>query len=355
SFDNPLMPIQIFLIYVVVQWWVRYDSDGTGYIAQRINTAASPKDAQKGSLLFSVAFIALRTWPWILVALVSLVLFPLADADMLYGVEGAIVGADREMAYPLLMKLVLPVGLLGLTFTSLMAAFMSTVDTHFNWGASYLSNDIYRRFINPKATEKQLVGFSRWMVAFIAVLAVIFASQMDSIGGAWKFFINAASGMGIAQLMRWLWWRANAWTEISAMITALITTFIVTIIAENMIAKYPYLENHYDTYALVFIALLSIIVAIVFTFLTPKVGEKTIKNFIETCQPVGIWKGEGLRQNALKGFGKSLIMWVLGMTVSFAGLFSIGYFLMLKPIIGILALVLCVGSFIVLIKMMEKE
>ncbi len=158
SFDNPLIPFEIFLIYVVVQWWVKYDSDGSGYIAQRINTAKNENDARKGSMLFAIAFIALRTWPWIMVALVSLVLFPLDDPSLLYGAEGEIVGADREAAYPVLMKLLLPIGIMGLAFTSLMAAFMSTVDTHLNWGSSYLTNDIYRRFINPEANQKQLVN-----------------------------------------------------------------------------------------------------------------------------------------------------------------------------------------------------
>jgi SSS family solute:Na+ symporter len=350
SFDNPLIPFEIFLIFVVVQWWVRYDSDGSGYIAQRINTAKDEKEAQKGSLLFAIAFIAVRTWPWIIVALVSLVLFPLDNPTEIYSAEGAIVAGDREAAYPILMKLLLPVGLMGLAFTSLMAAFMSTVDTHLNWGASYMANDLYRRFIKPDADQKQLVRFSRVTVIVITLLAVVVASQMDSIAGAWKFFINAASGLGVAQLLRWFWWRANAWTEISSMLAALLGTIL-----------YPHLFSsfadnpHFDTYALVGITLFCIIVSISVTLGTKPASEERLKEFVERCKPVGLWKGSGLTIKAISNFSQSMLMWVLGLIVSFCGLFSIGYFLMLKPVYGIINIILCLGAFYFLNKMMKKE
>ena len=344
SFNNPLIPFQIFLIYVVVQWWVRYDSDGSGYIAQRINTAKSTKDAQKGSLLFAIAFIALRTWPWILVALVSLILFPLE-----YNAAGEIIG-DREAYYPIIMNRVLPVGLLGLAFTSLMAAFMSTVDTHLNWGASYLTNDIYRRFIKKDAIEKDLISFSRIMIIIITILAVLVSSQMDSIAGAWKFFINAASGLGIAQLIRWFWWRANAWTEISSMISAVIATILYPLIFVEY-ANVP----HFDTYALVGIALFSFVVSIIVTFSTREVDSETLDVFIERCNPIGIWKGQGIQEVAIKGFVYSMGMWVLGLTCSFTGLFSIGYFLMLKPSLGVINTIVALVSFYFLNKMIDNE
>lgn len=350
SFDNPLIPFEIFLIYVFVQWWVRYDSDGSGYIAQRINTAKDEKEAQKGSLLFAIAFIAVRTWPWIMVALVSLVLFPLGDASAIYGVEGEIVGADREAAYPVLMKLLLPIGIMGLAFTSLMAAFMSTVDTHLNWGASYLTNDIYRRFIKPDASQKQLVRFSRVNVIVITLLAVIVASQMESISGAWKFFINAASGLGVAQLLRWFWWRANAWTEISSMLAALLGT----ILYPHLFAQYADVP-HFDTYALVGITLFSLLVSLIVTLATKPASDEQLKEFIERCNPVGLWRGSGISKGAISSFSNSLIMWVLGLTTSFCGLFSIGYFLMLKPWLGVLNIVLSVGAFYILNRMMKKE
>ena len=345
SFDNPLVPFQIFLIYVVIQWWVRFDSDGSGYIAQRLNTAKTPKDAQKGSFLFSIAFIALRTWPWIMVALVSLILFPLEYSD-----TGKILG-DRESYYPLLMTKILPVGLLGLAFTSLMAAFMSTVDTHLNWGSSYLTNDIYRRFINPKSDQKKLIRFSRLTVVCITLLAVLVASQLDSISGAWKFFINAASGLGVAQLMRWFWWRANAWTEISSMLAALIGTILYPILFSSF-AENP----HFDTYALLGITFLSIVVAITTTLLTKKVDEQILTKFIETCHPIGLWKNKFQTNSPSNNtFYRSITIWILGLIASFSGLFCIGYFLMIKFELGILNLVISMVSFYFLNRLIKTE
>lgn len=350
SFDNPLIPFEIFLIFVVVQWWVRYDSDGSGYIAQRINTAKNEKEAQKGSMLFAIAFIALRTWPWIMVALVSLVLFPLNDPGAYFPEFADTVGGDREAAYPVLMSLLLPAGLMGLAFTSLMAAFMSTVDTHLNWGASYLTNDIYRRFVNKEAKQKQMVRFSRVMVVIITLLAVVVASQMDSIAGAWKFFINAASGLGVAQLMRWFWWRANAWTEISSMLAALIGTSLYPMLFTQFSE-----DPHFDTYALVGITALCIITAVIVTLVTKPADEETLKEFIKRCKPIGFWKGFGASKDAIGSFSHSVFLWLLGLVVSFCGLFSIGYFLMLKPFYGILTAVLCIIGFILLNKMLKKE
>lgn len=349
SLKNPLLPIHIFLIYTLVQWWVRFDSDGTGYIAQRINTAKTAKDAQKGSLLFAIAFIALRTWPWILVGLASLVMFPIGQETIKYIAEGEIVATSREAAYPVIMSLVLPVGLLGLTFTSLMAAFMSTVDTHINWGSSYLTNDIYRRFINKNASEKDLVGFSRWMVVLITILAIITSSQMGSIEGAWKFFINAAAGLGIAQIMRWFWWRANAYTEISAMIVALLITIILTII------KPEDASPHYDTYGLLIITVSTIVISIIVTLLTKPVNDATLTNFTKRCLPIGLWKGKVAYHKSLPKFIDTFIMWLLGLTVSFSGLFAIGHLLFARYVLGIVLFIVAIVALFVLLKMMQKE
>lgn len=349
SLDNPLLPFQIFLIYTLIQWWVRFDSDGTGYIAQRINTAKSAKDAQKGTLLFAIAFIALRTWPWILIGLVSLVMFPIGNETLSYLTEGQLVAESREVAYPVIMKLILPVGLLGLTFTSLMAAFMSTVDTHLNWGSSYLTNDIYRRFIKKDATQKDLIRFSRRMVLLITLLAIITSSQMDSIEGAWKFFINAAAGLGIAQILRWFWWRANAYTEISAMISAIIMTFFLSYLKPDTAS------DHYDTYGLVIITMVTLVISILITFLTKPVGELTLKNFAQKCLPIGFWKGVVPIHQSGPKFLMTAGMWVLGMLVSFSGLFSIGHLLFGRYVLAFSLALVSIVSLLVLFRMMQKE
>jgi len=339
SFDNTMLPFQIFMIYILVQWWVRFDSDGTGYIAQRINTAKSPEDARKGTLLFSIGFVALRTWPWILVALVSLVLFPIDNPGANFPEYGILIGGDREMAYPLLMKLLLPAGLLGLAFTSLMAAFMSTVDTHLNWGASYMTNDIYLRFINKNADQKTLIRFGRIMVFVILIIAILVSSQIDSIQDAWKFFINAASGLGIAHLIRWFWWRANAYTELSAMLAALFATIL---------AGYLKPENagvHYESFVLLGITSFSFITAVIVTLCTKPVNNIQLQKFIDKTKPIGFWRGQS-HSEGRDNLKNSIIQWIMGLTISYGSLFSIGYLLLQQYSKGIVALILVVIAFI---------
>lgn len=344
SFDNPLIPFQVFLIYLLVVWWVRYDSDGTGYIAQRINTAKTPEDAKKGTLLFAVGFLVLRTWPWILVALVTLVVFPMDNPAQFHEI-GSYLTEGREIGYPVLMKLILPVGLLGLTFTSLMAAFMSTVDTHLNWGASYLLNDIYKRFINPKATEKVLIKWSRLLVVIISILAVIVSSQMDSISGAWKFLINAASGLGIAQLLRWLWWRANAYTEITAIITSFLLTFLL---------HFASIEE-FATYELVIITYFSLFISMYVTYLTPAVKHETLENFANKVQPFGFWKGYPQKLSLSNNTVQLIYQWLLAMTGSFTALFATGKFLLLQTTPAIILSIISIVCFLVLFKLLAKE
>ena len=331
STDSALMPFRLFIIYVLIQWWVRYDSDGTGYIAQRFQTARNDQAAKEGGLWFAIGFAALRAWPWIIVALCSVLVFPTLD--------------DPEMGYPLMMKKVLPVGLLGLTFTSLLAAFMSTVDTHLNWGASYLVNDVYLRFLRPKASSKQAIQASRLAVVLIFIIAVIFASQMTSISGAWVFFINAASGLGIAQLLRWLWWRANAWTEISALSTGFITT---TALQQTI---YP-ITNLSSDYHLVIVAGITLVVCLTVTYLTPAPSQATIKAFQAKTSPIGSWPPTNKKKPSIRKYIKEIL---LSLGAAYGILFGIGYCLMLHWLLGSLFLVLGVLCTYTLIRSPEKR
>jgi SSS family transporter len=320
-----LIAFPVFGIYMVVQWWARYDSDGSGYIAQRLNTAKSPKDARKGGLLFGIGFIVLRSWPWILVGLVGLVLFPMDDPVRYHEIGSQFQGeqgGDRELVYPVLMKMILPAGLLGLTFTSLMAAFMSTVDTHLNWGSSYLMNDLYKRFINPEATDKTLIRGSRVTVFVITLAAILISAQMDSIAGAWKFFLMLASGLGVAQLLRWLWWRANAWTEITGMSMGLFLSLFISL-------KFPDLN---PTYSLAIIALVSLTACVLVSFLTPAVDRDKLDVFVDRCQPVGFWRRSAdINHLSINNFKEQLITWICALVSAFSLLFGIGH-LMLGPL-----------------------
>ena len=329
--DSTLLPFRLFIIYVLIQWWVRYDSDGTGYIAQRFQTARNDQAAKEGGLWFAIGFAALRAWPWIIVALCSVLVFPNLD--------------DPEMGYPLMMKRVLPIGLLGLTFTSLLAAFMSTVDTHLNWGASYLVNDVYLRFLRPNASSKQAIQASRLAVVLIFIIAVIFASQMTSISGAWVFFINAASGLGIAQLLRWLWWRANAWTEISALTTG----FITTLVLQQSI--YP-ISNISSDYHLPVIACITLFVCLTVTYLTPAPPTALIKAFQSKTSPIGFWPPTDTNQPSIKKYVKDIM---LALGAAYGMLFGIGYCLMLHWLLGSLFLVLGLLCTYALIRSPEKQ
>lgn len=318
DFQEASLPINVFLIFISVQWWAQYYSDGSGYLAQRIHTAKNPKEAEKGSLWFNIANFMVRTWPWILTALVTLVVFPLHD-PIKYFSEGWIVGGDREMGYPILMKLILPNGILGIVFASLMAAFMSTADTHINWGASYLVNDFYLRFVHPKADDKTLVKASRIAVVTMSIIAILVATQIQSIANAWKFLLAFASGMGLPQILRWIWWRTNAWTELSGMITALILSMIL----------YPSYPNVRSEYLLFWVAIGSVAVSILITFLTPPVPQNTLDDFIKRVDPIGFWKGEDNKKR-LEDFYKKIFLWLLGTVALFFGMFSLGYFFLLQ-------------------------
>lgn len=318
DFQDASLPFTVFLIFVSVQWWAQYYSDGSGYLAQRIHTAKNPKEAEKGSLWFNVANFIVRTWPWVLTALVTLVVFPLHDPTRYFS-EGQIVGGDREMGYPILMKLILPSGVLGIVFASLMAAFMSTADTHINWGASYLVNDFYLRFIHPTASDKTLVRVSRIAVVLMSVIAILVATQIQSIASAWKFLLAFASGMGLPQILRWVWWRTNAWTELSGMITALVLSMIL----------YPMFPEVRSEYLLFWVAIGSVIVSITVTLLTPPVPQATLDAFVQRVNPFGFWKGSESKER-LEDFQRRIVLWFLGTVALFFGMFSIGYFFLLQ-------------------------
>jgi Na+/proline symporter len=344
-----LLPFPIFGIYMLFMWWARHDSDGSGYIAQRLNTAKSPEDARPGGLRFAIGFVVLRSWPWIMVGLVGLLVFPkgdpglhhnLGEALMINGIE------DRELAYPLLMKLVLPAGLLGLTFTSLMAAFMSTVDTHLNWGSSYMVNDLYRRFIKPSATQKELIRVSRISVGLITVIAVLVSAQMDSVAGAWKFFFNMATGLGVAQLMRWLWWRANAYTEITGMVVALIATILGTLL-------FPDIN---PSYLLAGIASICIMSCIIVSLLSKPVDRQQLEKFVERCPTIGFWPQDlKVRSKSKTGAnGKDLITWFLAVFCTFLLLFGTGNLLLGKAWTGVAELVIGLGLLVAVIKRLRQ-
>jgi len=332
SFEAAWLPLQVFLVYIFVQWWAKHESDGTGYLCQRAMTARTPEDATKGALWFTIGNFVIRTWPWVIIGLVGLAMFPKGNETAVYA-EGVRVAADREMAYPILMKLLLPPGVLGLLFASLLAAFMSTVDTHLNWGTSYLINDIYKRFFYPNASSKEYVRASRIALVSLAIAAIFIASQIGSIEKAWKFFFALSAGMGLPMLLRWVWWRVNAWTEIVGMISAIIVTVILTVAAPEMKGDYT----------LFWTATSSTICALIATFLTQPEDEGTLKAFYAKVTPVGWWGPIGESGKDLSGFKRSASAWSLTTASVYLLMFGVGKLVLGAPGLGI-ALTLAGGA-----------
>lgn len=215
--------VPLLVIPLAVQWWSSWypgsEPGGGGYVAQRMLGARSEKDAATATLLFQIAHYALRPWPWIVVALASLAVFPdLASIRSSFpNVDESIVKDD--LAYPAMLTR-LPTGLLGLVIASLVAAFMSTISTHLNWGSSYLTHDFYRRFFKPNATEKQLVNTGRIATAGLMICSSAFALTLESALEAFQLILQIGAGTGLIYILRWFWWRINAYTEITGMVVS---------------------------------------------------------------------------------------------------------------------------------------
>ena len=272
DFSTGKMAIITFGVYLGMQWWASNGVDGSGYIAQRMFAAKNERHTLLATLWFNIAHYTLRPWPWILVALVAMVVYPgIGNPNH---IDPSL--QDPAAGYVLLMLDYLPVGLLGLMLTAFLAAFMSTIDTHLNWGASYLVNDFYKRFIAPDETPEHYVSISRFSVILIMIFAGITSLFMDSIAGAWKFLIALNAGIGLVQILRWYWWRINAWSEISAMVAALVVSICVFTI--------PATKDQFALQMLIIVPI-STLVWLVVTFITQPVSTDTLISYYKKVRP----------------------------------------------------------------------
>ena len=303
------MAILTFGVYLGVQWWAANGVDGGGYIAQRMFAAKDERNTLLATLWFNIAHYTLRPWPWILVALVSMVVYPNLS--------------DPEAGYPKLMLEYLPTGLLGLMLTAFLAAFMSTIDTHLNWGASYLVNDFYKRFFKPQADDRHYVVASRISVVLIMLLAGVTSLFMDSIAGAWKFLIALNAGIGLVQILRWYWWRINAWSEIAAMVTSAVVSAIVFTL--------PATKGNF-AYQMLIIVPTSTLIWFVTTLLTSPVSEERLIAFYQRVRPNGGWWGRIPSLANVQPIEESgipaLLNWVLGSAFVYCALFGFGKLLL---------------------------
>ncbi len=254
-----------FFAYVFIQWWTFRRSDGGGEFIQRLVSAKDEAEAEKAAWFFNIMNYVVRTWPWVLVALAALVLYP--DLE------------DREIGYPLLMVQFLPVGVLGLVVASLVAAFMSTVSTLINWGASYLTNDLYRRFVNPGATQKRLVAVGRVASVVITALGAIAAFYADSVGAVFRLVIAIGTGPGVVLILRWFWWRINAWAELAAMVAGFLAGVFTTVVPVMTIDDFGV--------RLMVITVFTAVIWITVMYLTPPESEAILERFYRKVRPGG--------------------------------------------------------------------
>ena len=286
--EGALVPMSTFLGYLGIQWWAFRNSDGGGMFVQRLAATSSEKEAMRAAHSFNILNYVVRTWPWIMVGLVALVLLPSL--------------ADPETAYPLLMKRYLPSGLLGLVFASLLAAFMSTVSTQVNWGASYLVHDLYARF-SGQTDQRRLLKAARWASVGLTVLAAVLSFFMSDVGQVFRFLILIGNGPGLVLILRWFWWRINAWAELAAMLAGL-TLALLTFL--------PALSQLSFGGRLMLTAFGSLAVWVPAMLLTRPEREETLAAFYRQVRPGGWW-GPVRRQTgltALDDLGRDLGRWV---------------------------------------------
>lgn len=332
------MPVSAFLVYLSVNWWAAWypgaEPGGGGYVAQRMFSAKDEQHSFLATLWFNIAHYALRPWPWIVVALVSMVLYPALE--------------DKQTGYILVILDQLPAGFKGLLLAAFAAAFMSTVSTQLNWGSSYIVNDFYKRFIKRDASAKHYVLIARFTTIILAIIAGLVTSQMNTIAGAWKFLLALGAGTGAVYILRWFWWRINAWSEISAMTASLIVSILLQVILGMD-------TSDANTFAVVMLitVLISSSVWISVTFITKPEADGTLINFYKKIHPGGkLWKPIALKVPEVvqdKGLIWNLIDWAAGVILIYAVLFGIGKIVFGAWLIGLayLVLSLLLGIFLV--------
>ena len=344
DFGDWSLTLTVLVIPLTVQWWsVWYpgaEPGGGSYIAQRMLASKSERDAVAGTLFFNFAHYALRPWPWIIVALSSIIIYPqLADIQRTFPyVDPNMIGHD--MAYSAMLRF-LPPGVMGLMIAGLLAAYVSTLSTHLNWGTSYLVHDFYRRFIVPNADEKHYVAVGRVVTALLMVLAAALTFVLESAQGNFALLLSIGAGTGLLYLLRWFWWRINAWSEISAMASS----FLVAVgffVARKMGSTIP------EHVSLLITVATTTIVWVAVTLMTKPTSRETLVSFYTLVRPAGPgWKSiraeTGLAASP-DSLPMSLLGWVLGCTFVYAALFGAGSFLYGKTSQGAVWLVLFVLS-----------
>jgi solute:Na+ symporter, SSS family len=331
------MPMITFLVYISVNWWATWypgaEPGGGGYVAQRMFSAKDERHSMLATLWFNIAHYAIRPWPWILTALASLILFP--------GLK------DPETGYIRVLIDYLPASLRGLMIAAFAAAYMSTIATQLNWGASYLINDFWRRFVKKDGTDQHYVRASQVATVLLTLISAGVTHYMDSIGGAWKILIVTGAGTGGVLLLRWYWWRINAWSEVAAMICAAVVSITLQVV-------FGYDTDQPKQFALVMLTTVAIttVVWLAVTYLTaPEPQEKLVSFYRRTRPSRSGWGPIAALAPDVRVAAdgrNNFIDWIAGCVLVYGALFGIGKLLLHDAVPGIILLALsAIGGFVI--------
>jgi Na+/proline symporter len=354
DFSDWGLALSVLIIPITIQWWsVWYpgaEPGGGSYIAQRMLASKSERDALAGTLFFNCAHYALRPWPWIIVALSSMLVFPqLSDIARAFPyVDRSLIGHD--MAYPAMLKF-LPVGFLGLMIAGMLAAYVSTLSTHLNWGTSYLVHDFYRRFIRPGRDERHYVAVGRLVTALLMVAAAFLTLVLDTARQTFDLLLSVGAGTGLIYLLRWFWWRINAWSEVAAMASSFFVAvgFFVAGKAGHAVPTHVSLVITIAVTTLVWLAA---------TYLTQPTDRATLVSFYKLVRPAGPgWSsiraetGVGSSPDSLP---QAFLGWMLGCVFVYAALFGTGSVLYGRTSLAAMWIALFVASGAGLIRLLPR-
>jgi len=337
--DKAWLPVSTLIVFLSVQWWAAWypgaEPGGGGYVAQRILAAKDERHGLLATLWFQIANYALRPWPWILVGFVAVLRYPNL--------------ANPEEGYVRVMVDVLPSPIKGLLLATFAAAYMSTIGTHLNWGASYLVNDIYLRFIKPDATRRAQVVASRIATVTLMLLSLVVMAYLKSVEQGWKLLIALGAGTGLVFILRWYWWRVNAWSEISAMAASFVTSIALHFIGIDAG------DTSSRDYALAMIITVTIttVVWLSVTFLTPPEPAAVLERFYRRVRPGGrgwrpVAERLGFGDDPIPGGALSWVNWFAGVIAVFTALFAVGAFLTGTRLQGWLYSLAAIGSFLLI-------
>lgn len=378
--SNPELFLSIFLIPIAVQWWAAWypgaEPGGGGYIAQRMLSAKNESHAVGATLLFNFFHYALRPWPWIIVGLGSLIVFPDIQSMVTAFPDVAEQYIKNDFAYPAMLREFLPAGILGLVVASLIAAFMSTVASQLNWGSSYLVNDFYSRFYNPKATEKQKVAFGRISTITLMVFSVLLALVLQNALQAFQYLLMIGAGTGLIYILRWFWWRVNSYSELSAMVAAGFFSLVFILIENFAMVQLPgekvevlgilTTATYWGMIKFVGVVVLTSVSWMLVTFLTRPENDETLRSFYRKIRPGGpgweavvtkarsqgieLIKEKDLRWDVPTG----IVCMILGCIMIYSTLFAIGNFLYSNNTLAFILVGLAIVSGFLLTRFWKK-